>query len=62
MPKCSFCNKNIKIGTGKIYVRKDGRLYYFCSMKCEKNTIKLGRKPVKFKWTNQAKKVKKSNS
>ena len=56
MPKCSFCNKNIKIGTGKIYVRKDGRVYNFHSMKCEKNLIKLRRKSAKFKWTNQSKK------
>ena len=53
MPKCSFCNQNIKIWTGKIYVRKDGRVYNFHSMKCEKNLIKLRRKSVKFKWTRK---------
>jgi len=55
MPKCSFCNQQIKIGTGKIYVRKDGRTYNFCSMKCEKNLIQLKRKPVNFKWTQDKK-------
>lgn len=51
MVKCSFCSTEIPKGTGKMYVRKDGRVFYFCSNKCNKNMIKLGRKPVKFKWT-----------
>lgn len=49
--KCSFCGKNIQIGTGKMYVKKDGTKYYFCSSKCEKNTLTLGRKKRKAKWT-----------
>jgi len=55
MAKCSFCNVEIKLGTGKIYVRNDGRIFRFHAMKCEKNMFKLKRKPVKFKWTNQEK-------
>ncbi len=51
MAKCSFCSKEIEKGTGKIYVYKTGKILNFCSMKCEKNTLKLNRKPVKFKWT-----------
>jgi len=53
MVKCSFCNKTIEPGTGKIYAFKTGKVLYFCSMKCEKNTIKLKRKPSKIKWTKQ---------
>lgn len=51
MVKCTFCSSEIPKGTGKMYVRKDGRVFYFCSNKCNKNMFKLGRKPVNFKWT-----------
>jgi len=32
-------------------VSKSGKYRKFCSMKCEKNMLKLGRKQVNFKWT-----------
>ncbi len=38
-------------GTGKLYYFKTGKMMSFCSMKCEKNTILLGRKPREQKWT-----------
>ena len=47
MAKCTFCGNNIEKGTGKIYVKKDAKILYFCSSKCEKNHIKLGRKGQK---------------
>jgi large subunit ribosomal protein L24e len=50
---CSFCGKEIEQGTGKIYVKVDGRVLYFCSSKCEKNMINLGRKPRNTKWTKE---------
>ncbi len=50
MPKCSFCGKQIEKGTGKMYVDKTGKIYYFDSSKCEKNMIKLKRNPSKLKW------------
>ncbi len=40
MRTCSFCHKEIEEGTGKMYVKKDGSIYFFCSSKCEKNMIK----------------------
>jgi len=55
MVKCSFCSKTIEKGTGKIYVKKDGKILYFCSNKCEKNTFKLKRNPSKLKWTQPKK-------
>jgi len=55
MAKCSFCNKTISPGTGKIYVFKSGKISNFCSMKCEKNKLKLRRNPIKFKWTKEKK-------
>ena len=39
-------------GTGKMYVRRDGSISFFCSSKCEKNN-KLGRIPRKVKWVKQ---------
>jgi len=53
--KCSFCTDEIERGTGKIFVKKDGKVLYFCSNKCEKNTFKLGRKPLRTKWVTKKK-------
>lgn len=63
MVNCTFCGKSIPKGTGKMYVYKSGKISYYCSMKCEKNTLKLRRKPAKFKWTTsfeKGKRVKKT--
>ncbi|MEE9525503.1 MAG: 50S ribosomal protein L24e [Candidatus Woesearchaeota archaeon] len=56
MTKCTFCGNDIKKGTGKIYVKKDGKIFNFCSNKCEKNMIKLKRKPIKTRWSKLFKK------
>jgi ribosomal protein L24E len=37
-------------GTGKIFVYKTGKIANFCSLKCEKHTLKLKRKPQNMKW------------
>ncbi|MBN2458081.1 50S ribosomal protein L24e [Candidatus Woesearchaeota archaeon] len=58
MAKCDFCGKSIPEGTGKLYVKKDGKKLFFCSSKCEKNMIKLKRKPLYIKWTEESKKTK----
>jgi large subunit ribosomal protein L24e len=50
--KCSFCNRPISPGTGKLYAKKDGTVYYFCSSKCE-NNLGLGRLARKIKWTRK---------
>ena len=50
---CSFCGGEIEVGTGKMYVRRDGKVFYFCSGKCEKNMLKLKRNPRKLKWTRK---------
>lgn len=49
--KCSFCGNAIERGTGKIFVKKTGKILAFCSRKCEKNMLKLGRNPRIIKWT-----------
>ncbi|MBN1786724.1 MAG: 50S ribosomal protein L24e [Candidatus Methanofastidiosa archaeon] len=55
---CTFCGEQIEPGTGTMYVRKDGTIYYFCSKKCEKNMIVLKRKPRTTRWTSQYKREK----
>ena len=47
--KCSFCGKQMEPGTGKMLVRKDGSIQYFCSSKCE-NNMKMGRIPRLTEW------------
>jgi large subunit ribosomal protein L24e len=59
MVVCSFCKNKIEPGTGKIFVKKDAKIFYFCSTKCEKNLLKLKRKPRTIKWTKEFEKVKK---
>ncbi len=58
MVKCHFCGKEIEPGTGIKYVRNDGKEFWFCSSKCYKNFIKLGRNPRKVKWTEAYRKAK----
>jgi len=50
MVNCSYCNRPIPRGTGKIFVRKTGKVIYLCSSKCDKNMNQLGRKQSKMKW------------
>ena len=56
---CSFCGKEIEPGTGKMYVMRNGTVYYFCSSKCQKNMLKLRRIPRKIRWTEAYRKEKK---
>ena len=58
MARCSFCSAVLELGTGKLYVEIDGRVLYFCSNKCEKNHIKLGRKFLETKWSRKFKREK----
>ncbi len=50
---CSFCGREIEKGTGKMFVKNDGTILYFCSRKCEKNMLELKRDPRKYKWTKR---------
>lgn len=58
MAKCTFCGIVIPKGTGKIYVQKDAKILNFCSSKCEKNLLKLKRKPITTKWSTRYEKNK----
>ncbi|MEM5828057.1 MAG: 50S ribosomal protein L24e [Candidatus Aenigmatarchaeota archaeon] len=46
---CNYCNREIKKGTGKMYVTSVGKVYLFCSSKCEKYFL-MGRKLKSHKW------------
>lgn len=56
--KCSFCGSSIEPGTGKMYVLKSGRIFYFCSGKCQRNMINLGRLAREVKWTEEYRRYK----
>ena len=56
--KCTFCNNEITEGTGKIYIKDDGKVWNFCGRKCEMNQIKLKRKGRNIKWTETAHELK----
>lgn len=43
-----------------IYVSKSGKAFYFCSSKCEKNMLKLGRSVRKVRWTKAYREEKKA--
>lgn len=52
--KCFFCGDLIKNGTGKMYIKNDGTIFYFCGSKCEKNYL-LGRESKSRKWSRAKK-------
>lgn len=53
MAKCTFCGEVMEQGTGKLFVQKDGKVLFFCSSKCEKNLLKLNRKPFRTRWSKR---------
>ncbi|RJQ15900.1 hypothetical protein C4573_07145 [Candidatus Woesearchaeota archaeon] len=59
MARCTFCGMLIEKGTGLMYVKTDATIFHFCSRKCEKNLLKLQRKPRETTWTVDYKKAKK---
>ncbi len=38
-------------GEGTLFAKKDGTALFFCSNKCQKNSLKLKRSPHAVKWT-----------
>ncbi len=59
MARCSFCKEIINKGTGKIFVKTDAKILNFCSTKCERNMLKLKRKPRDVRWTQEFQSIKK---
>ena len=48
---CTFCGQEIEPGTGRMYVKRDGVVYQFCTSKCFKNLVELKRVPRRTAWT-----------
>ncbi|MGB2581229.1 MAG: 50S ribosomal protein L24e [Thermoplasmata archaeon] len=48
---CTFCGQEIEPGTGRMYVKRDGVVYQFCTSKCFKNMVELKRVPRRTAWT-----------
>lgn len=59
MVKCVFCGKDEYFMKGLNLINNDGSVSYFCSSKCRKNALKLGRDRKNVKWT-EAYKVKRT--
>ena len=55
---CVFCGSAIELGTGKMFVKRDGTVHNFCSSKCEKN-FKLGRLARRVAWTEAGRSARK---
>ncbi len=51
---CTFCGSAIEAGTGKMYIKRDGSVFHFCSSKCQRNQVELGRVNRHVKWTGAA--------
>lgn len=48
---CSFCGESIEPGTGLMFVKRDGSVYFFDRRRCKVSLLEFGRLPRKFKWT-----------
>ncbi len=51
MVKCTFCGNELVRGTGLMYVKEDGTIFYFDRRKCRMNMLKLRHTPRKTRWT-----------
>jgi len=47
---CSFCGADIEPGTGKMFVRDNAQILFFCTNKCQKNMLQLKRNPRRVGW------------
>ena len=52
----SYCGKQLGPRAGKLFIRKDGAVFYFCSSKCQGN-YKLGRLSRRVAWTAAGRKA-----
>lgn len=49
--QCSFCAGEVEPGTGTMFVKRDGTVFYFCTSSCRKQQLHLGRVGHRLKWT-----------
>lgn len=50
MTKCVFCGKEENAFKGVHLIKNDGSVWYFCSSKCRRNSVKLKRDKRKVRW------------
>ncbi|MBU0898893.1 MAG: ribosomal protein L24e family protein [Nanoarchaeota archaeon] len=50
MTRCNFCGNELFEGRGKMLVKNDGKIFYFCSSKCE-NNWNHGKQGKHTRWT-----------
>ena len=50
---CSFTHEEIEPGTGMMYIKRDGSVFWFKDSKARKNMLKLKRNPRRLKWTRR---------
>lgn len=55
LKQCTFCGKDIPIGSGTMFAKNDGSVQWFCSSKCRKNLTELKRDYRKYKWSMRGK-------
>jgi large subunit ribosomal protein L24e len=60
MPNCSFCKNSISDGKDRIYAKKDGTVFHFCSSKCKRNALNLKREGRRQNWTTASREFKES--
>ncbi len=58
MPRCAFTGEEIPPGTGKMFIRKDGKVLYFKNRRAEKNYLVLKRNPRRVRYTAAARQSK----
>ena len=49
--QCSFCAGEVEPGTGTMFVKRDGTVFFFCTSSCRKQQLHLGRVGHRLKWT-----------
>jgi len=52
MVKCIFCGREEHYFKGLNMINNDGSVSYFCSGKCRRNALNLGRDKRRLKWTS----------
>lgn len=48
---CSFCGYPLEPGSGTMFIKKDGSVYYFDKRRCQVSLLKHGRLSRHVKWT-----------
>jgi large subunit ribosomal protein L24e len=48
---CSFCGNPLEPGTGMMFIKKDGSVYYFDKRRCKLSLLDFGRLNRRTKWT-----------